>query len=350
MRLTPLPHAQDSPTTGSDPAPDVNCAAPGKPVTAEQKGCWGVKLFARGDQPVCSTAESWTQVWTTAQSHCVYHVGPATSATLLALRENLEHLAAWKHLISEGQGPAVVTVRPESKNFELNTWGSSCTISCCLSFPRLLPNFRPRLLLASDPSLWSLSLVWALEDLQGQKWDGLHSGPSMGVAPHNVFLSPLNSIPSSHIFPLSLSKKMRLRGKKRWDGEKTFRSNLTIKIRGHHHLPSEQTALYYFWLCRLLNLKLVKRKQGVLLFLSPLLKQIVTFSEENLRWSELPLLSISSNSAAIVTVLTMINIGNIRKSCYYYSKLGFAWINFYAWLLRCKRVPELLIVTFLLWR
>lgn len=216
MLLTPPRHAQDSPTTGNDPAPNVNCAATGKPVTAERKGCWEVKLFARGDQPVCSTAESWTQVWTTALSHCVYHVGPAMSATLLALCENLEHLAAWKHLISEGQGPAVVTVRPESKNAELHTWGSSCTISCCLSFPRLLPNFRP-----SDPSLWSLSLVWALEDLQGQKWDGLHSGPSMGVAPHNVFLSPLNSTPSSHIFPLSLSKKMR-------QGEKMVRRRKDI--------------------------------------------------------------------------------------------------------------------------
>lgn len=88
-------------------------------------------------------------------------------------------------------------------------------------------------------------------------------------------------------FPCLWARRWDWEREERWDWRNTFRTDLTIKIRGHHHLPSEQTALYYFGLCLLLNLKLVQRKQGAFLFLSLLLKQIVAFSEENLCYSEL---------------------------------------------------------------
>lgn len=50
----------------------------------------------------------------------------------------------------------------------------------------------------------------------------------------------------------------------RRDGENRLKANLIAENRGHHHLPSEQTALYYFGVCLPSNLKLVQRKQRVL--------------------------------------------------------------------------------------
>lgn len=60
----------------------------------------------------------------------------------------------------------------------------------------------------------------------------------------------------------------------RRDGENRLKANRIVENRGHHHLPSEQTALYYFCVCLPSNLKLVQRKQRVLsrIFLSCLNK------------------------------------------------------------------------------
>lgn len=99
--------------------------------------------------------------------------------------------------------------------------------------------------------LWEKQVLISFPD---EKGSGL-------VTMQNVsFLFRLDSITPGHIsFPADEQKDK---------AECKFKTNLIIKSKGHHHLPTEQTELYYFRLRLPLNLKLVKRKERMLPYFS----------------------------------------------------------------------------------